>query len=212
MKIVSPFHDYYDSIQAMGIDKTCVYIRKKEEISSKKYNDHRWWESKRPKLYFNKKSDDVSNHNFIIGFCDHIYPGVKVQKSIKDRFGNPQITASKIFYDKKSFDDFNEEKIERNKYLREVSHFEYDWEKEFGDIFLKYKVPLFIVIGDGHNEIIHLNGCLKEYEFQKVKDPYTAYQYIYQYISGVLGVGSNPMIEISDKDKSIKHGFDKWSF
>ncbi len=53
---------------------------------------------------------------------------------------------------------------------------------------------------------------LFDIDFQKVVDPYTAYQELDMFIGGVLSAPSNPMIPITDKDRIKQHGFDKWSF
>jgi hypothetical protein len=52
---------------------------------------------------------------------------------------------------------------------------------------------------------------LKDIEFQRVLDPFTAYQELDQWISGVLGQNPEPD-EVSDKVKIQQHGFDSWSF
>jgi hypothetical protein len=58
-----------------------------------------------------------------------------------------------------------------------------------------------------------INGCLAAVAFQKIKDPYTAYQEVMQYISGVLGVDAvKEPWPISDELKAGSKGYDKWSF
>ena len=58
---------------------------------------------------------------------------------------------------------------------------------------------------------IALEPCLKDVSFQKVLDPFTAYQELDMWAGGVL---TKPEIipEPADKDKVAIHGFDKWSF
>jgi hypothetical protein len=53
---------------------------------------------------------------------------------------------------------------------------------------------------------------LKDYKFYKVFDPYTAFQELDMFISGVLTREGNPMAGISDTDLRDKKGFDKMSF
>jgi hypothetical protein len=48
-------------------------------------------------------------------------------------------------------------------------------------------------------------------EFQKVLDPFTAYQELEMWISGVLGQNPQPL-EVSDEVKIQQHGFNEWSF
>ena len=81
------------------------------------------------------------------------------------------------------------------------------WSK-YKNLFIDKKVPLFALT----NEKIILNANLKDYRFAKIKDPFTAFQDIMMYISGVLGVGEPEMVEISNNDMRDKKGFDDWSF
>jgi hypothetical protein len=54
---------------------------------------------------------------------------------------------------------------------------------------------------------------LKDVQFYKVVDPYTAFQEIAMWVGGTLPRNPNTMVEITDdKIKAHKHGFDKWSF
>lgn len=58
-----------------------------------------------------------------------------------------------------------------------------------------------------------LSPCLKDLQFFKVFDPYTAYQEIAMFVSGVMGGQAPPMVPVSDEVRLEKHGFDrKWSF
>lgn len=60
---------------------------------------------------------------------------------------------------------------------------------------------------------IEMNPKLDQYEFQRAVDPYTMFMNLEQYISGVLGQDSNPMVQLSDEEILVKHGFDpKWGF
>lgn len=74
--------------------------------------------------------------------------------------------------------------------------------------FLRYKCPVFVF----QDMRYVLNPRLADYHFQKVKDSFSAFQEVFQYISGVLGTNENPMVTISDKEKRDKKGFDNWSF
>ena len=56
------------------------------------------------------------------------------------------------------------------------------------------------------------NRCLKNMDFYKIVDPFTAFQELSMFIGGVMGGKSPIMIEVADKDRIAKHGFDKFSF
>ncbi len=62
------------------------------------------------------------------------------------------------------------------------------------------------------NHKIRFNAALSSVAFYKVFDPYTAFQELDMFISGVMTRDGNPMAGISDIDLRDKHGFDKMSF
>jgi len=53
---------------------------------------------------------------------------------------------------------------------------------------------------------------LKQYAFARMADPFTAFQEIQMYISGVLGTNENDMVQISDTDMRDAKGHDNMSF
>lgn len=86
MYIISKFHDYYDGIMKQGMDKSLIYQRTEETISSKSFLLHRY--------YQNLSEDWIRNHYWIpkpnrqfpistdakieikiglLGFCGHQY-------------------------------------------------------------------------------------------------------------------------------------------
>lgn len=57
------------------------------------------------------------------------------------------------------------------------------------------------------------NPCLKELNFARYYDAFTAFQNLSMFISGVLGGQSPKLVEIEDKYRIVSHGFDiKTSF
>jgi hypothetical protein len=87
-------------------------------------------------------------------------------------------------------------------------------------VFDELKVPIFFV--DSHNQVgigqsvrwknMIVNPCLKDVEFARVIDPYTAYQELTAYLSNIAK--PEPFVPVpSDKDMVEIKGFDKkWSF
>ena len=58
-----------------------------------------------------------------------------------------------------------------------------------------------------------VNPNLTAFRFFKYKDAFTTFQEIQSYLSGVLGSPEKELIEVSDRSKIIKSGFDlKTSF
>jgi hypothetical protein len=140
----------------------------------------------------------------IIGFCGKLYPLLQ-KKGL-------------IIYDKKRALS----SIRDTYYGREVSECfgEALHNPELLKIFTQYKIPIFIY-GDyldgkytrGESKQLILNPKLKDWGFQSVVDPVSAFQSIYMYISGVIGVPESPMVKISDKEMAKKRGHDdKYSF
>lgn len=83
-------------------------------------------------------------------------------------------------------------------------------------VFEELKVPIFFV--DSHNQVgsgwrnMIVNPCLRDVEFARVIDPYTAYQELTAYLSNIAK--PEPYVPVpSDKDMVEIKGFDKkWSF
>lgn len=62
-------------------------------------------------------------------------------------------------------------------------------------------------------KILIKNPCLRNLQFIKALDPNSAFQQIESFLSGVLPNAGKPMVEVSEKTKILKRGFDyKWSF
>ena len=216
MLIVSKFHDYYDSAVAYGVDKSVVYKRETRQTEDSK----RW--SPENKLHGKKRVWQVEE--FVVGFCGKIYPAIKL---VED---SPSvIVETKCFYDLDSLNKFLEDEgvnVTANKswrsnwgrysryYISNASDrkkwfdINHHADKKFDAVFMKKKCPMFIY---NHKGMIY-NPRLKDVNFQKIMDSYTAFQEIYMYISGVLGTNENDMVNISDRDMLKKKGFDKWSF
>ena len=91
------------------------------------------------------------------------------------------------------------------------------------ELFRQLNVPIFIYDSDydrkfigrytrRSNEVFITNPTLKDYEFYKVQDSFTAFQEIQMFLGGVLGKGEKEIVEIEDKYKISQHGFDNKSF
>jgi len=233
MKVISKFHDYYDSCMKFGIDKSLIYLRESKDIVlSKKmiadYNNI----TNTQEVHGRNANNTVLNHFIsfeIIGFCGKIYNLIRfIPSDIRERNGSSDL----FFYDYNEFEKY----IKENNHILRIDLKKTAWRdgfldgckkklsatvsKEISDIFHKEKVPVFVLKENRNikeryyvNTTITLNPKLSDYGFYKVKDTFSAYQEISQYISGVLGVNKKDLIEVSNKDQIIKKGFDlKTSF
>jgi len=191
MLVTSNFHDFYDSIKTFGIDKTVVYNRKKEEIIYKAG----------PRMYSSGFYSQPFIGTRIIGFCGKLYPLLQ--------------TKNKIIYDKKVALEIL--KAGESYYRRDVqANFAEDLKNPaLLKIFVEKHTPVFIY-GDyldgkyesGKSKQLIINPKLKDWGFQSIKDPVTAFQDIYMFLSGVLGVSAPEMVKISDKEMAKKKGHD----
>lgn len=218
MLIISKFHDYYDRVRSLGIDKSVVYKRLTDETNWPSYQstvtsytfpqqkmERDWWH--------------VSLFCHEVGFCGTWYPLVKVEASTS---AWPNSLAPSVLYDAERLGLFLRDiHVEDHGYYRshrdnnraglirsERGREEYFKPYEDDRLFVRHKCPVIL----RHRDAFILNPRLAEWQFQKVKNPQQAFQEIYMYISGVLGTSGREMVEISDKDRIHKHGFDKWSF
>tara|TARA_R110000851_G_scaffold72413_20_gene160497 strand:- start:1303 stop:1716 length:414 start_codon:yes stop_codon:yes gene_type:complete len=78
----------------------------------------------------------------------------------------------------------------------------------FEDVHHELNCPVIHI----HNEGYTKNPLLREIGFAKKYDPYTAYQKLEMFISGVLGGCTPKLVEIEDKYRIAAHGFDSRSF
>lgn len=212
MRIVSDFRDYYDAVQATGQDRSLVYIRKKKEEDSFRlaatFGNYRSWQS-----------ECITVSQYIVGYCGQVYPALKL---------TADNGAEKFCYNLKGVDDFvqanfREKQIEdyrqkgrgkgywpwwlrRHDFERVFQKWE-DAKGKYGDYFRDNHAPVFVVKG----KRVTYNGCLKEVEFFRVKDPYTAFQDISMYLGG-LAAPEKPIPQVSDEVMAEIKGFDKWSF
>ncbi len=172
---------------------------------------------------------------WVVGFCGTFYPVVKVDR--ERNLGSPISPSTEntehFFYSKEDLQQYMaDEEIEGEHRSRYYYRDDYSVKNEqslstffdqthwlgLSEIFHSFKVPVF-VLGENspgqrpRQDNVVLNPCLKKLGFMKVKDPQTAFQEIYMFLSGVIGMPEKPMIEVSDKVKAAAKGHDgPWSF
>jgi len=215
MLIITKFHDYYDRAMGYGgVDKTTVYQRK-EDIIPIKYSHT---DDRDLRLYVTQV--DKGNYRYcvdtmVVGVAGEVYP---VVKCVKKKWVMGEEEEIKYFYGEQELRDWVEqEKLELEKkwYWGDSVYdvFAEDRWEFLKQHFILQRAPIFIYerCNNGPHQI-RVNTCLKDVEFYKVRDAFTAFQDIYMYISGVLGNLNKELTDISDIDMRDKKGFDKWSF
>lgn len=211
MLIISKFRDYYDSVANTGVDKTIVYDRESIE-KELKLEDLIYIDSGRFGEY-SPKMKEILELKFI-GFCGQVYPFIERQEIIDNRVTIN--TAYNYIYDidviKEVVKKYSIYQFKQLLYLLDF------YNKKINSYFFEFKVPIILVKNRNsshffQNQVIELNPKLSDIDFYTQKDSWTAFKEVESYISGVLGVNNKPMIEISEQDKLLAHGFDKkWSF
>jgi len=240
MYIISKRKDYYDGAVGLGIDKSIVYERKIEiEEDSEKFiqpfTSTKGWDRKK-RNGFRKivntpatvdKSVFSSSSAFIVGFCGKLYIGWKFYHEVNNTSFN-KYTGSMYGLDSnlKTFitydlDFIKKELVEHSWSGKLINDIDYILNYKPIDIFRKLNTPIFIHDTDygrttihryRNNEVFITNPTLKEFEFYKVMDSYTAFQEIQMFMGGVLGSGEKEIVEVEDKYKITQHGFDNNSF
>ena len=89
------------------------------------------------------------------------------------------------------------------------------------DFFIRYETPIFLFeqLGWSHTHNsqnrwkLTTNICLKDFGFQKMVDPFTAFQEISMFFNSTLTNLKTPVMPVGDdKVLAASKGFDKWSF
>jgi hypothetical protein len=237
VRLISKFKDYYDTALVYGIDPTLFYHRELVELVSDipdeirhKYlhvNKGAWRSSYETSIWasFPRAWERRYGHGlvlYVIGFCGVLYPVLKYRKTSGDE---------EFFYscdfDRLRVEVEQDDNLQRScfhmgsgRYRQKTS----DWDelmlsvKNLEDVhwldpFVQFGVPSFVCSLDFHtgreNPKLILNPCLKEYNFPRVKDPYTAFQELSMFLGGVIPRQLPDTVVIGDMDRLVGHGFDK---
>lgn len=226
MLVVSKFHDYYDPVaRSKGVDKTIVYkretVEKEDEKTCKIVKSFLLPSFQRTERIHGVISKESSYNMVIIGFCGKFYPmficyqrSTDYTTSAKTNYLYDQGFISVIL------ESFNSPKVGRYRHYRPLDKFR-DYQEvlksdTLSNLYTDQKCPVVqfgVVSGICTTPNLILNPPLKPLNFMTVVEPFTAFQELEMYISGVLGSPEKPMIQISEKDKLISHGMDpKYGF
>jgi hypothetical protein len=219
MLISSKFRDYYDCVLSYGVDKAIVYDRSTSEV---KIN--------RAGLVYSRKKDlpllpdrrgmtvrgsKVWLSFRVVGFCGNLFPVIEMESEGTNLF----------FYDLKMLRRHIGTKNEgryswycsydpRSDSDMEIFFNPATW-RHLVSAFQEHKVPVFEFKrwNEHRSDLLVLNPQLKPLGFVKVKDPATAFQELYMFITGVLGAAERPTVKVSDKVLAAKKGHGgKYSF
>jgi hypothetical protein len=241
MRIISKFHDYYDSAMAHGSDPTVVFSRETKEGPNELIDlvklegdmaQGRWsgygYGSVQPWNANEYGSVSFARYFYVI-FCGKLYPGVHFYKWDKHRMspgGGRGDHIQTYHY------DFNEFKAYASQWLGE-NHYRYHGdlpekrlkitEGHFNrradglmDWCITNRNAIYTLYRKSDNYkkewIIETSPSLMELQFYKVHDAWSVYQELSMWYGGIVPRDGVKMVEISDKVRAEKHGMDKWSF
>lgn len=237
MRIISKFHDFYDSAQGYGIDPKLIYIRKTEEIDTRGWRNNREVKdleiqtAVRPlQDIFNKMPRFDHKYDYcskIIAFCGKVYPFYRydetncyqledIIKKVEKNIASKEIS----YYDKPRLKNMLEDLNKRVSVFAWMHDYgdlnRYSWNRFCQEAELKvpdsvhifFKSPILLLERDQ----LTINPQLKQYGFATQVDPFTAFQELSMYLGNNLVNQMNPEVNISDKLRAESKGFDKWSF
>lgn len=232
MRIGGKIHDYYDRAMSYGIDETIYFHRETTpgpiKIAEKmvaavqdSMGVQRYFRSYNSRFFNSSAHVDL----IVIGFCGKLYPAMKFSLGRRsDRI--PAIESHlEVCYTSHDFEklDYFLNRPELRGLGEMIDPLTVSKMKRFIEVlsslpqsdeeFIEHRVPYFKVEFDtGKARTVELCPCLADSQFYKVKDPFTAFQEISMYLGGVIPRQVPEMIQISDKDRIVQHGFNKQSF
>ena len=210
MRLHSDFHDYYDHSIGYGVDEKVHYNRYQKAASIDLKSD-----LNRP---FHRNSA-------LLGFCGVIYPIIELHRydrnpQDEDDWGEIQIVETRFVF---SEDEYIKTRREWSELSDEFHLYQYtsdlkirqffvDWVSNSDENFLKHKVPIWTAKFYVEEPNGFLNPRLKDFGFEKIKNPFEAFQEISMYLANIL-VEQKEIDTVDDKHRIEQHGFDiKQSF
>lgn len=230
MRIISAFHDYYDVVQSAGQDLELRYIRKNWKVDVPEWpfpiHKERWWNWRK-----------LAPESLVVGFCGKIYPIMRIPARAASIlapytdtlcFGADDVARwVSLNLHKKDVEAYNLPMPKRRRWHHTAAHTRQGVEKFFAqmaeeqdkhrEFFEKMTAPIFLAdskrwqVRPKSGRIIECNPCLRELEFFRVLDPYTAFQELAMYL-GAQAQPEKPIPTIPDKIMVGVKGFDERSF
>jgi len=220
MKIHGGKKDYYDGAMGFGLDPKLHYNRRSFTVDYERLKNKpprklteqisRWgWTS-------NDKFKEM-NERVIVGFCGRLYPCIRI--SIGEQ-KNP-ISVYNVDGLRESSPSYRDElKRERRLIGRLGRQRGLNWNRkrredflnnppiEIHPLFIELGVPVLTITRD-ESRYLNLipNDCLKDFQFYKMVEPYTAFQEIAMYLGNQLARQGDPGT-VPDKYRIAQHGFD----
>jgi hypothetical protein len=235
LRIISKFHDYYDVVQAQGQDQSVVWIREQKEVDLPKQDPNKHWTTNFPfpacgaATYYRWHKSHFWCDQVIIGFCGKIYPLLELSLPAHSQDDDT------LCYTMEEVDAFMEANFDEKQLrgYRQTKGYHREWEhhkrrvvfQEFFEEcerkqgayeekwFRDHRCPVFVARFRPRSESsVLLNAELKEHQFYRIFDTYSAFQELYCFMMG-LAAPIEVIPKIDDVTMAEAKGFDKkWSF
>lgn len=233
MRIISKFHDYYDSVRAYGFDPKIVYERVEEQVFRASFHD-----APPPEERVVVPVEDIRSampdewgarnlHRVVVGFCGKAYPFYFYDKNVGDFRTLSSVSEVADLAEEETRNRDEWPVLDKGQILRVRNdktalggnHYRFT---EFGwgqflqntnfdlpdSIFRELRCPVFVVGWPPQRGLVVVrNPVLRDLGFQRIKDPWTCYQELAQYVGNNLVGQRDGTAEISDDDRMCMHGF-----
>jgi hypothetical protein len=212
MKLISNFKDYYDSVlNSTFMDDDKLLFKRETYKSDKLISDNNTFYASFPFVKYDEVELNIKLYSLI--FCGYLVNYILIEeKIIKNQKINNKIfkNSEEYFQYLKTLKGYHPERLPSWKRSSSDS-------KKYIDEFFKtqipnleelcYKYKTYSILNLGKKQYI-INPVLKNIHFEKIKDPYTAAQDVYNYINGVLSCVCTPEVKMDNKDILVSKGFD----
>lgn len=238
MRIIAKFNDYLDGCQSLGQDKSILWNRQQSEFPWRGSA----FESVGHALQFSggfspkMKGVSLTFSKSCVYFAAKAYPFIRVSFSV---YPNSQTytppMAPQHFYAADALSDYLEQV--HGMFLDDIAYHRHDyshlgkgkkavrnWFTETGHVsqtlhseILKARLACVLApwspADSGQSQSVCLiEPALKDIQFYRALPAAQAYQEMAMFLGGVLPAQSVMPILISDKDRVLQHGFNKYSF
>lgn len=238
MRIISPFHDYYDSAMATGTDEQSVFLRRSSSDplptghAFEVWNHplKRWVERVQGAhlgpfgdMLVGRLQREKTAEPGLVMFAGRLFPFIAVQETAQANDPTYVWTLDELVAwlaargeklgERRSF--WGDRKTEEERATAWFGWRGHDVTPEMAQA----QVALVLIEDHGFRwgraqrpgELV-INPRLEPYGFARQLDPWTAYQELSMFVEGVLRHPDPVMEPITDQDRLAQHGFDHWSF
>lgn len=215
MRIISSFRDYYDGLSVYDKSETLVYQRMPSSDTVKK-GEPILKDVFVPRIMELRNSGGgytgTNREFFLIAFCGKFYP-IAIDSNGYHGAEVFHTTLDKLVEDKSKKSDWFSQSETIRKFWSQANESAMNLNIHYNSpIVVISRIKEWILYQSGYEYVVDVDVELKNYRFQKIVDPYTAFQEISMFVGGVLPQPDKGMVNITDKDRLQQHGFDKWSF